>query len=124
MGGTVGVAIMGTILNAQMALRFAPIYAHFSAIASRLPKNIAPANVLLTPTLRASLPLAFLAQLQDALSQSLFWVYALIFVLALIGLGTMFLLPGGRADKYAYKPVNEEEEVAPELASETLANIG
>jgi MFS family permease len=46
MGGTVGVAIMGTILNAQMALHFAPIYAQFSNVASHLPKNIAPANVL------------------------------------------------------------------------------
>lgn len=124
MGGTVGVAIMGTILNAQMALRFAPIYSRFSAIASHLPKNIAPANVLLTPELRASLPLAFLTQLQQALSQSLFWVYGLMLVLALIGLGIMFLLPGGRADKYAYKPTEEEMMVAPESTSEALAHIG
>ncbi len=124
MGGTVGVAIMGTILNAQMAARFAPIYAQFAAAASRLPKNIAPANVLLTPELRASLPLAFLTQLQDALSQSLFWVYGLMFVLALIGLGVMFLLPGGRADKYAYKPTEEEVATAPEEGAEALAHIG
>ena len=124
MGGTVGVAIMGTILNAQMALRFAPIYSRFSAIASHLPKNIAPANVLLTPELRASLPLAFLTQLQQALSQSLFWVYSLMLVLALIGLGIMFLLPGGRADKYTYKPTEEEMMVAPESTSEALAHIG
>ncbi len=124
MGGTVGVAIMGTILNAQMALRFAPIYAHFADIASRLPKTIAPANVLLTPDLRASLPLAFLTQLQNALSQSLFWVYGLMLALALIGLATMFLLPGGRADKYAYKPTEEEMMPTPEPVSESLANIG
>ena len=124
MGGTVGVAIMGTILNAQMALRFAPIYAQFSNAASHLPKNIAPANVLLTPDLRASLPLAFLGQLQNALSQSLFWVYGLTFVIALIGLGTMFLLPGGRAEKYTYKPTEEEVVEAPEAVSESLANIG
>ncbi len=124
MGGTVGVAIMGTILNAQMATRFAPIYAQFASAASRLPKNIAPANVLLTPELRASLPLAFLTQLQNALSQSLFWVYGLMFVLALIGLGVMFLLPGGRADKYAYKPTEEEVATAPEEGAESLAHIG
>ncbi|MBA2394566.1 MAG: MFS transporter [Ktedonobacteraceae bacterium] len=125
MGGTVGVAIMGTILNAQMAVRFAPIYAQFSAAASHLPKNIAPANVLLTPDLRASLAPAFLTQLQNALSQSLFWVYGLMFVLALIGLGAMFLLPGGRADKYAYKPTEDEGVLAPgEPVSESLANIG
>lgn len=123
MGGTVGVAIMGTILNVQMAARFAPIYAQFSAAASHLPKNIAPANVLLTPDLRASLPTAFLVQLQNALSQSLFWVYGLIFVLALIGLGTMFLLPGGRAEQYAYH-ANEEDGVVAEGSSDVLANIG
>lgn len=124
MGGTIGVAIMGTILNAQMAQRFAPIYTQFAEAASHLPKNIAPANVLLTPALRASLPLAFLAQLQDALSQSLFWVYGLMLVLGLIGLAAMFILPGGRADKYAYKPTEEEIELMPESASESLANIG
>ncbi len=124
MGGTVGVAIMGTILNAQMAGRFAPIYAQFSAVASRLPKNIAPANVLLTPELRASLPLAFLTQLQNALSQSLFWVYGFTLLLAVIGLAVMFLFPGGRADKYAYKPTEEEIAATPAPIAESLANVG
>ena len=124
MGGTVGVAIMGTILNAQMATRFAPIYARFPDVAGRLPKNIAPANVLLTPDLRASLPIVFLTQLQNALSQSLFWVYGLMLVLAIAGLVTMFLLPGGRAEKHAYHPAEGEMVNAPEPVSEPLANIG
>ncbi len=124
MGGTIGVAVMGTILNAQMAFRFAPIYAQFTAVASHLPKNVAPANVLLTPGLRASLPLAFLTQLQSALSQSLFWVYGLMLVLGIIGLATMFFLPGGRADKYAYKPTEEEIAATPEPVAESLASIG
>ncbi|MHB8598592.1 MAG: MDR family MFS transporter [Ktedonobacteraceae bacterium] len=112
-GGTIGVALMGAILNAQMASRFPPIFAHFASAAARLPKSVAPSNVLLTPDVRATLPAAFLSQLQTALSQSLFWVYMLTFVLAAIGLLTMFLLPGGRAEKYAYKPavgtVEDEE---------------
>jgi EmrB/QacA subfamily drug resistance transporter len=124
MGGTVGVAIMGTILNAQMALRFAPIFAQFTDVARRLPEGIAPANVLLTPDLRASLPPAFLLQLQNALAQSLFWVYGLTLVIAFVGLGTMFLLPGGRADQYAYKPTEEERATMPEPVEETLSNIG
>jgi EmrB/QacA subfamily drug resistance transporter len=124
MGGTVGVAVMGTILNAQMALRFGPIFAQFSAAASRIPKSIAPANVLLTPNLRTSLPLAFLTQLQTALSQSLFWVYGLMLIITLIGLGTMFLLPGGRANEYVYTPTEEELAATPASASEALANIG
>ncbi len=111
-GGTVGVAVMGTILNAQMASRFTPIFAHSASVAAHLPKHIAPANVLLTPEVRAALPAAFLNQLQGALAQSLFWVYVLIFILAVIGLALMFLLPGGRADKYSYKATEETSEMA------------
>jgi hypothetical protein len=108
-GGTIGVAIMGSILNAQMAARFTPIFAHFAGDAARLPKSVAPANILLTPNVRASLPLDFLGQLQNALAQSLFWVYALIFVFAIIGLACMFLLPGGSAEQYSYKAVSEDD---------------
>jgi MFS family permease len=107
-GGTVGVAAMGTILNAQMASRFPPIIARFASAAARIPGNVAPANILLTPNVRASLPAAFSYQLQNALAQSLFWVYLLALVLAVIGLGTIFLLPGGRADKHSYKPAEGE----------------
>lgn len=121
-GGTVGVAIMGTILNAQMALRFSPVFAHFAAAVAHLPHGIAPANVLLTPTVRASLPQAFLHQLQSALAQSLFWVYGLMLVLAIIGFVAMFLFPGGRADLHAYKPL-EGEEVQADPA-DALAHIG
>lgn len=109
-GGTVGVAIMGTILNAQMALLFSPIFARFSNVVAHLPKSVAPANVLLTPNVRTTLPADFLHQLQVALAQSLFWVYALMFILGAIGLATMFLLPGGRAEQYSYKP--EAEDIA------------
>jgi len=107
-GGTIGVALMGTILNAGMALRFPPIFAHFASVTARLPKSVAQANVLLTPDIRASLPAAFLHQLQAALAQSLFWVYGLTFALAVIGLAAMFFFPGGRADKYTYKSVQEK----------------
>src|SRR5216683_222527 len=109
MGGTVGVALMGTILNLQMAARFAPILARYPAVVAHLPKNIAPSNVLLTPDVRQSLPVDFLNQLQTALAQSLFWVYALMFALAVIGLATMFLFPGGRPEQYSYKAEAEDE---------------
>ncbi|HEV2662444.1 MAG TPA: hypothetical protein VGU68_17700, partial [Ktedonobacteraceae bacterium] len=99
-GGTVGVAIMGAILNAQMAQRFAPILTHFVSSAAHLPKNAAPANILLTPALRASLPTDFLDQLTNALSQSLFWVYALMTVLALCALITMFWFPREQANAH------------------------
>jgi EmrB/QacA subfamily drug resistance transporter len=114
-GGTVGVALMGTILNLQMAARFAPILERYPAVVADLPKNIAPSNVLLTPDVRQSLPVDFLTQLQTALAQSLFWVYALMFVLAVIGLAAMLLFPGGRAEQYSYKA-----EAGDEIQTETI----
>src|SRR5207244_8542027 len=96
-GGTIGVALMGTILNLQMAARFAPILARYPAVVAHLPKNIAPSNVLLTPDIRQSLPVDFLNQLQTAVAQSLVCVYVLMFALPVIGLATTLLLPGGRA---------------------------
>jgi Major Facilitator Superfamily len=97
-GGTIGVAVMGAILNAQIARRFAPVLAHFAGSAARLPQQIAPSNILLTPDLRASLPAAFLEQLKSALSQSLFWVYALMLALALVAALTMIWFPRELAD--------------------------
>jgi len=111
-GGTIGVAVMGTILNAQMALRFTPLFARYPDVVARLPKGIAPSNVLLTPAVRETLPAGLLSQLQAALAQSLFWVFALMFVLALLGLATMFRLPGGRAEQYAYKGEGKAEDTA------------
>ena len=108
-GGTVGVALMGTILNLQMASRFAPILASYPSVVAQLPKNIAPSNVLLTPDVRQLLPVDFLNQLQTALAQSLFWVYALMFALAVIGFATMFLFPGGRPEQYSYKAEAKDE---------------
>jgi MFS family permease len=109
MGGTVGVAVMGTILNIQMAERFAPIFARYPAVVANLPKNIAASNVLLTPDVRQSLPLDFLTQLQTALAHSLFWVYVFMFAMTVIGLAAMFLFPGGRAEQYSYKAQAEDE---------------
>ena len=110
MGGTVGVAVMGTILNIQMAALFAPIFTRNHSIVATLPKGLSPSNVLLTPSLRATLPADFLGQLEAALAHSLFWLYLLMLALALVGLATVFFLPGGRADQYAYHEEAEESE--------------
>ncbi len=124
-GGTVGVALMGTILNTQMAQLFAPIFARFPDAVARLPKGVAPSNVLLTPDVRRSLPLDFLSQLQAALAHSLFWDYLLTLALTVIGLAAMFLLPGGRPEQYSYKAeagdVPQTETTSPEPHITTIA---
>ena len=111
-GGTIGVAVLGTILNAQMAFRFPAIFARYPAATASLPRSVSQANVLLTPNVRASLPAAFLHQLQLAFAQSLFWLYLLVFIFAITGVALMFLLPGGRADKYSYSSTHASDDDA------------
>jgi len=124
-GGTIGVAVMGSILNVQMAQLFTPIFAHFSADASRLPRGIAPANVLLNPDIRHALPADFLGQLQDALAHGLFWVYLLLLVMALLGVIAMFWLPGGRADQYIYHADEPSDAAAQEpVESSSIIAMG
>jgi EmrB/QacA subfamily drug resistance transporter len=123
--GTVGVAVMGAILNAQMAARFAPIYAQHPAEVQHLPKDVAPANVLLEASVRSSLSHDFLSQLQTALSQGLFWVYLLTFVLAVGGLVVMFWLPGGSAEKYMHRDDKDAEtEADAESVREPAVHLG
>ena len=107
-GGTIGVAFMGTILNAQVAEHFAPIFAHFASVTAHLPQNVAPANMLLTANIRSLVPADFLQQLQGALAQSLFWVYLVVFVLMAISLIAMFWIPGGSADDLKYKGADKD----------------
>lgn len=117
-GGTIGVAFMGTILNAQVAGHFAPIFTRFASITARLPRNIAPANMLLTPGIRSVVPLAFLQRLQDALSQSLIWVYLVVLVLMVVSLVAMFWLPGGRAEEHRYRGDDEDLADGQEMLAE------
>lgn len=107
-GGTIGVAFMGTILNAQVAQRFAPIFARSTEATSHLPTNVTPSNILLTPNIHSLIPIDFLQQLQVALAQSLFWVYLVVVVLMLVSLAAMFLFPNGRADEHTYKGEDAE----------------
>ncbi|MBO0780966.1 MAG: hypothetical protein J2P37_19260, partial [Ktedonobacteraceae bacterium] len=107
------VAIMGTILNAQMALEFAPVYARFSEVVAHLPKDIVPSDILLKPAIRDLQPGAFISQLQEALGKSLFWIYVLLLIFALVALVVMLLQPGGRVKERN----SEEERTGPALAN-------
>jgi EmrB/QacA subfamily drug resistance transporter len=107
-GGTVGVSIMGAILNAQMAARFTPIFAHYQQVVAKLPRSASSENVLLEPTTRSLLPTDMLHQLVTALTQGLFWVYLLIFVLAIISIAAVCWLPGGNPAQYNYKDDEDE----------------
>lgn len=108
-GGTIGVAIMGAILNGQMQQRFTPIVAHLPSTAQRLSKETSPIDLLLTPTLRAALPSTLLEQLKDAFSQSLFWIFMSMLVMSLLGLLLMFWFPSLPFETASSKPEKERE---------------
>jgi hypothetical protein len=95
-GGTIGVAVMGTVLNAQMVQNFTPIFARFSDAVAHLPKDIQPSNILVKPEIRTMLPVELVSQLQTALATSLFWIYVLMFLVAVIGLLAAIWLPAGK----------------------------
>lgn len=107
-GGTIGVAVMGTILNVQVAQHFAPIFSRFATVTAHLPKNVAPENMLLTPGIHDQVPANLLGLLQGALAQSLFWVYLLTFALMILSLVAMFWFPGGSADDLKYQGENDD----------------
>src|SRR5579884_2421882 len=104
-GGTVGVAIMGAILNGQMQQHFTPIVAHFSSSAHLLQERTSPVNTLLTPSIHAMLPAALLEQLRQAFSQSLFWVFVTMLLMALLGLLLILWFPS-----IPFEPVSPQPE--------------
>ncbi|GHO44878.1 MDR family MFS transporter [Ktedonospora formicarum] len=121
MGGTVAIAIMGTVLNGQMQPRFAAILARYPGLAKSLSTQDSPANLLVRPESRSLLPVQLLPQLEGALMQSLFWVYLMVAFVAVVALLIAFAYPRGRADEHAYHSEGEEEEhVEPTLASVDL----
>ncbi|GCE50230.1 EmrB/QacA subfamily drug resistance transporter [Thermosporothrix hazakensis] len=108
LGGTVGVAAMGSVLNGQIGQRFTEIAAHVPALAEQMQKGNSPVTVLLTPELNAAFSSDVLDQLRSTFAQSLFWVFLLMTVLALVS----FLLTFGYRRKELESSSAESEEVA------------
>ncbi|GCE48722.1 EmrB/QacA subfamily drug resistance transporter [Thermosporothrix hazakensis] len=118
MGGTIGIAIMGSVLNAQLASRFTPVLNSNPNVMARLPKDVSPADILVNVDARALLPQQILTQLQEALAQSLDWVYLLVAIVAILGVVVALFFPRGKVDQLSYR---EEESVQkPSLAK----NVG
>ncbi len=108
-GGTIGVAIMGAILNGQMQQHFTPIVDRLSSSAHIVPERTSPVNILLTPDIRAVLPTALLEQLRQAFSHSLFWVFVAMLLMALLGLPLILWFPSVPFEPVAPEPEDERE---------------
>ncbi|EFH90233.1 MDR family MFS transporter [Ktedonobacter racemifer] len=109
MGGTIAIAVMGTVLNAQMGARFATILARFPGGISHAAAQDSPANLLVRPETRSLFSPSLLAQLQDALMQSLFWVYLLTAIVAAGAVIVALYVPRGRAEEHAYREASVDE---------------
>lgn len=108
-GGTVGVAIMGAILNGQMQQHFAPIAARLSSSAHILAERTSSVHILLAPGIRTVLPATLLEQLRQAFSESLFWVFVTMLLMALLGLLLILWFPSVPFEPGAPEPEDERE---------------
>lgn len=97
MGSAVGVAVLGTVLNAQML-------AHLSGrtgVSGESVAGLSQANVLLDPVMRANLDTATLAMLRTALADSLHVVFWGVLAFAVLGTLATLFVPSGRAHVHA-----------------------
>jgi EmrB/QacA subfamily drug resistance transporter len=94
-GGAVGVAVMGAILNARMA--------------AELPDRDA-ASAVLEPAARAAIPPEMLETVTTALASSLHSVYLAIAIVAAGGLALSLLFPRGTVEEHAHTEVPAEAD--------------
>lgn len=99
MGGAIGVAILGSVFNGRMASELMRKVATGSLALGQL----SAANALFQPSTRASIPVAALGAMVDALAHSLRVVFLVLIGFALVGVVVATLLPGGRAEEHAWE---------------------
>jgi EmrB/QacA subfamily drug resistance transporter len=106
-GGSLGVTLCGSVFNARLsgALNALPGAAGIDS------------NVVLDPSARAALADSLLPGLVQGLQQALQASYFVALGMALIVLAAVLLLPGGRAEKHAWRePANVDAGPAPSSA--------
>jgi EmrB/QacA subfamily drug resistance transporter len=95
-GGAIGVAALGAVLNGQLNSRLAAAGISLSGIANPAqPGQHLTVNGLLRPETRSALPANLLAQLVGPLGGSLHILFLLMFLIAAIGIAAAIFLPGG-----------------------------
>jgi EmrB/QacA subfamily drug resistance transporter len=95
-GGAIGVAAMGAVLNAQLMDRLAATGINLGSIPDPTrPGHTLTLNALLRADTRAALPADLLARLVGPMGASLHILFLMMFVLALLGLISAWILPTG-----------------------------
>ena len=105
-GGAIGVAVMGTIVNSRMQVEMGAV--QLSEMAGT-GQGIPGASVILDPVAREQLPAGVLLALRSAFDSSLHAVYIAVALAAVAGMLLSLLFPRGSVDDHAHK---EEAAVA------------
>jgi Na+/melibiose symporter-like transporter len=105
-GGSIGVAVMGALLNASLGSRYEAAVEEVSAEDADLARLLADPNALLQPALRDQIPNASYAELASSLAAALSPTFWILFALGLAALGLAMFFPGGQAKDL----VNREDE--------------
>jgi EmrB/QacA subfamily drug resistance transporter len=105
-GGSIGVAVMGALLNISLGSRYEAAVEKVSAGDAGLARLLADPNALLQPALREQIPDASYAELASSLAAALSPTFWVLFALGVTALGLAAFFPGGQAKDL----VNREDE--------------
>jgi len=100
LGSTLGVSLMGTVLNLRLIARLRALPEAMPAGASG-PEILSRVNNLLQPETWPTLTPELLSGFRQALAQSLRGVHWMILAAALMGLAVAWFIPAGRAQDFA-----------------------
>ena len=96
-GGSIGVAVMGALLNASLGSRYEAAVESASAGDADLARLLADPKALLQPALREWIPYASYTELANSLAAALSPTFWVIFALGLAALVLATFFPGGHA---------------------------
>ncbi|HEX2099003.1 MAG TPA: MDR family MFS transporter [Rubrobacteraceae bacterium] len=104
-GGSIGIAVMGTLLNASLGSRYEAAVEEVSAGDAGLARLLDDPNALLQPALREQIPDVSYAELASSLAAALSPTFWILFALGLAALVLATFFPGGQAKDF----VNRED---------------
>jgi EmrB/QacA subfamily drug resistance transporter len=107
-GGSIGIAVMGALLNASLGARYGAAVERASASDEGLARLLADPNTLLQPALREQISGDSYAELAGALAAALSPAFWLIFALGVAAVIVAVFFPRGRAKDLVYREEDRE----------------
>jgi EmrB/QacA subfamily drug resistance transporter len=112
-GGAIGVAAMGALMNAGISGGLPSIERLHPGVLSQ-GASVSGASIILDPAARTSLPADVLEAMRTLLSSSLHNVYVAVAVVALFGFLLALIFPSGSVEEHAHHPVQAQPPASPD----------